>query len=190
MAKMETASILLAIGGDSGNTVPKYGVTPAEVAVLRLLHGEQSVTDIDVNGFEERTDRQEIARLQQTYNRRDGANLTAREVNTLYPGAAARVEMKFSDLELPDALYAVKERKVARDVETTQDDKGGDKPLDKMTKTELEVYATRYNDLDLAGVTKKDDILAAIQLHEEKQSRKDGDKADPNPPATGGSVFE
>lgn len=168
MAKMETASILLALGGDSNNTVPKYAVTPAEVAVLRVLHGEQSVTDIDVNGFAERTDRQEIARLQQTYNRRDGANLTAREVNTLYPGAAARVELKFADLELPDALYAVKERKIARDTDDGETTENGDKPLDKMTKTELEVYASKYPDLELAGVTKKDDIRAAIELHEEK----------------------
>lgn len=193
MAKLETASILLALGGDQGNTVPKYGVTPAELMVLRQLHGEDAITEIKVlDEVSEVTNRQEVGRLREIYARREGDNTVAREVDMLFPGIGAHVPSKFSELELPDELYAVKERDVPREKDDDATPAAdGDKPLDKMTKTELEAYASKYSDLDLAGVTKKDDIRAAIELHEEKLSRNDQDvKADPNPPATGGSVFE
>lgn len=183
MAKLETASVLVAVGGDPGNTVPKYEVTAAEVAVLRLLHGEDAVFDVKVIGSVDRTDRQEIGRLQSIYSRRDGERTIANEVNMLYPGVGAKVPVKFADLELPEELFAVKEREVAK----TEDDapEGEDKPLEKMTKTELEVYADKKG-VDLTGVTKKDDILEAIQLHEKSLAENGGNDETP----ANGSVFE
>ena len=40
---MQTANVLLALGGKRGESVPKYGVTPAEVVVLQQLHGQDAV---------------------------------------------------------------------------------------------------------------------------------------------------
>lgn len=179
MAKLETASILLAIGGDGNNTVPKYDVTAAEIAVLRLLHGEQAVTDVKVVGSVDRTDRQEIARLQNIYSRREGERIINTEVNALYPGVGARVPTKIADLELPEELFAVKEREVAKDDDDTDVvDENGEKPLGKMTLKELQTYASQYPDLDLNGVTRKDDVREAIELHEKTlaDGGQDGEK--------------
>ena len=46
MPELQTANVVLALGGDARNTVPKYAVTAAEVAVLRMIHGDAAVFDV------------------------------------------------------------------------------------------------------------------------------------------------
>lgn len=103
---MHKASILLAIGGDTGNTVPKHNVTPAEVAVLRHIHGDDAVTDIKPTGDLKRTNREERQRLAEVYGRRDDKGRhVAPAVDALFPGAATRVFETFDELDLPEELY-------------------------------------------------------------------------------------
>jgi len=174
---MQTANVFVALGGRRANSVPKYGVTAAETAVLRLIHGEDAVYEIDVQGSVSRTHRQEIARLAQIYGRQEGERRISPAVNELFPGAAARVFETFDELEIPEELFAVKERKTAgRDPLDHDNDgrKGGsltdaarvDKGLDGMTLKELQAHASRYPDLDLTGITRKADVLEALKLHE------------------------
>ena len=71
---MQLATCLLSLGGDAGNTVPKYDVTPSEVAVLRVIHGDEAVKEIRVTGSDDRGNRAERERLVAFYGRTvDGA---------------------------------------------------------------------------------------------------------------------
>jgi len=110
---METANIMLALGGDAGNTVPKYGVTVAEIAVLRLIHGESSVTDVEPVGEIERTNRQELERLNLLFRRPEGAEQRS-PVATLFPGAGARVFTSLDELDIPEDFYKAETRVVAK----------------------------------------------------------------------------
>ena len=102
---MQLARILLSLGGDAGNTVPKSGVTPSEIAVLRIIHGEESVKEIEPYGQVARTSRQERQRLTDLYGRNIEGRTTARAVDMLFPGVAARLFDDFSELELPEEFY-------------------------------------------------------------------------------------
>lgn len=156
---MQTANIVLALGGDRNNTVPKYNVTPAEAAVMRQIHGDDSVREVNITGSVQRTHRQEIGRLAERYGRRDGERRISPEVNELFPGAAARVFETFDELELPEDFYVAQGRK------TTAAPRKANTTVENMTVKELQVHADKIG-CDLAGVSKKADIIEAIKLHE------------------------
>lgn len=106
---MQTADVMVAVGGGRDNTVPKYGVTAAEIAVLRALHGPDAVFDIEPTEEVERTNREELGRLRQEYGgAKDGDG--QRVVDLLYPGAAARVFESFDELEIPEDFYKAEKR--------------------------------------------------------------------------------
>ena len=103
---MQLANALLALAGDVGNTVPKFGVTPSEVAVLRFIHGEDAVTDIEVLDAEvQRSSREERERLSHAYGANEGERRVSRAVEALFPGIAARVFDNFEEMELDDSLF-------------------------------------------------------------------------------------
>lgn len=95
---MELANCTVALGGDRGQLVPKYHVTPSEVAVLRFIHGEDAVMDIEVVATVARTGAAERARLHQQYGRYDGNGYQAKAVDVLFPGVAARLFESFDEL--------------------------------------------------------------------------------------------
>lgn len=104
--EFEVADCHIALGGDIMNTVPKSGVTAAEIAVLQAIHGSDAVHEVKITGTIERSQRVERERLKTTYgNARDNAGVA--HVERLYPGAAARVFEDFDELGLDDAQYAV-----------------------------------------------------------------------------------
>jgi hypothetical protein len=105
---MQIANCLVALGGDQGNRVPKHGVTAAEIAVLRLEHGEDAVQDIEPAGEINRRNRDELLRLQSVYGRRDAQR--ASPVAILYPGAAARVHERLDELDLPEQFFKAERR--------------------------------------------------------------------------------
>ena len=107
---MQLANITLALGGDRGQTIQKFGVTPAEVAVLREIHGEASVFDVQpLDEDAERSNREERTRLLEIYGKPPGSReLSAVEV--LFPGAAARVFENFDELELDESFYKATDR--------------------------------------------------------------------------------
>jgi hypothetical protein len=104
---MQIANILLSLGGDNRNQVPKYDVTPAEVAVLRVIHGEDAVIDIEPLGEIKRTNREERQRLAQIYSQvqPDGTRRSP-AVDSLFPGVAARVYESFDEMDdLPEEFF-------------------------------------------------------------------------------------
>ncbi|MFY7925569.1 MAG: Rho termination factor N-terminal domain-containing protein [Aquidulcibacter sp.] len=184
---METANVFVAIGGDRRNTVPKYNVTVAEVEVLRFIHGEDAVFDIELlPETVKRTHRQEIGRLTEKYGRQEGEARVSPAVATLYPGSGARVPETFEDLDLPDELFIAIGRKTTASKPAKVEEPEGD-GLDDMSLKQLQAHA-QANNIDLAGVTRKADVIEAIRMATAAQADTDdqdeddgvGDMADKN----------
>lgn len=107
---MELANCILALGGDTQNTVPKFAVTPAEVALLLAIHGDQSISEIEVVGEIDRRNIEEADRLLAQYPAKDeSGNLILQQV---YPGRQPILHQTFADLQLPDHFFAVTQRAV------------------------------------------------------------------------------
>jgi hypothetical protein len=119
---MQTANIMLALGGDKGNCVPKYGVTAAEIAVLRAIHGDDAVFDVEPTGEDalaedgerKRTNREELARLQHQYASGRLFGTDVRAVGALFPGAAARVFEDIDELGLSEEAFKAESRATAK----------------------------------------------------------------------------
>lgn len=101
---MELANILLALGGDRNNTVPKYDVTPAEIAVLSAIHGVDAVFDIVPTGETVHTSfRDERERLARLYPAKtEDSKLVVLEV---YPGTAPVLHTSIESLGLDESLF-------------------------------------------------------------------------------------
>jgi hypothetical protein len=140
---MQTAQVMVNIGGDSGNQVPKT-VTAAEIAVLIAIHGDDAVSNIEPLGDEDRTNRDELNRLRGIYGHAtDGEN--NRIIERLYPGAGARVFETLAELGLPEVLYKPTARASAAPaaaVDPLDHDgdgkKGGSKASRKAKKADVE----------------------------------------------------
>ena len=169
---MQTAHILLALGGDQGNTVPKRDVTAAEIAVLMAIHGNASVTNIEPVGNINQGNRAELARLRQTYGRAMDADNNS-IVGKLFPGAAARVFETLDELEIPEDFYKPTAR--AKPLFGGKGDHDADgaaggahapvpapEGLEALTIAKLKELASEKN-IDLGDATKKADIIAAIE---------------------------
>lgn len=100
---MQTANVMVALGGDKGTTVPKYGVTISEIAVLQALHGNDAVHDIEPTGDIERSDREEIARLREIYGNAKQGDVPV--MNVLFPGAAARAFRNWDEIEIDAEFF-------------------------------------------------------------------------------------
>lgn len=106
---METANAFVALGGDKDNTVPKI-VTPPEVELLRRIHGDDAVHEIEVIGDEPRSKQSELARLAYDYNSasdEDGRKL----YQLLYPSHTL-LPSTFAELQLPSTFYRATARAV------------------------------------------------------------------------------
>lgn len=113
---MQIANALLSLAGDPGNTVPKYGITVAELTVLRVIHGEGAVNEIEPIGEIVRSDREELERLHEMFPRPAG---TPSPVRATYPGAVARVHHTFAEVDIPDTCFKATAR-VSRETPLAQ----------------------------------------------------------------------
>lgn len=130
---MQLINCLVALGDDRRNTVPKLAITVAEAAVLRAIHGNDSIHDIEPssakdveaatnrleNEYSERggirfdpktpgvvqvSNRGELARLKLKYGRARDEDGNA-IVEIIYPGAAAQVFINLDDIGFPESCF-------------------------------------------------------------------------------------
>ena len=106
MATIQTASFLLALGGDIGNTVPKFGVPASEIAVLQSIHGYDAVGDLVVDGEIEVSNGEEIERLRSVYAHAHDSN-GGRIIDAVYPGRGAQVVRAIEDLGLLEEQFKI-----------------------------------------------------------------------------------
>lgn len=151
---MQTANVLLALGGQRGNSVPKRGVTAAEIAVLMAIHGVDAVYDITPLDEEvERSARDEKARLFERYPARDDDGRFVVEV--VYPGNAPVLHQDIADLGLPEELFATTERVTAKpkSAKPAKKASGGRKPRPATETAKVENSADAlFEDEDGDGV--------------------------------------
>lgn len=108
---MKLLNIMLAVGGGRDHSFPKEGVTAAEIAVLRAIHGEDAVFDVEPTNIDApgengglRSNREERERLRLTYGAAtDGEGRSI--VGQMFPGAAARVFEDVEELGLPEEFF-------------------------------------------------------------------------------------
>lgn len=104
MATIQTASFLLALGGDIGNTVPKFGIPASEIAVLQSIHGYDAVGDLVVDGEIEISNGEELERLRSVYAHAHDSN-GGRIIDAVYPGRGAQVVRSIDDLGLQEEQF-------------------------------------------------------------------------------------
>lgn len=109
---MQLAHCWVALGGDTGNTVPKFDVTPAEIAVLQAIHGSDAVFDIVPVNDTNRSNREERSRLLAFYGKPAGSREVS-AVDALFPGMSARLPETFEELELDESFFKATERATA-----------------------------------------------------------------------------
>lgn len=97
-----------------------------------------------------------------------GLSYTGYGVKATAANPFAEVDKK----EVSDALVASGYFSFVEGGVNADNDKGGNKPIEKMTEKELEAYAAE-NGIDLSGTSKKADKLAVIQ-----QALAESDNAD------------
>lgn len=109
---MQFANVMVRLGGHLGNTVPRYQVSAAEIAVLRAIHGPDSVYDVDpvdasdVDDSRKLKNRDELQRIREAYA---GPNSTIL-VNQLFPGISARVPETIDELGLDESHFKAETR--------------------------------------------------------------------------------
>jgi hypothetical protein len=118
---MQTAHCLLSLGGDHGNTVMKYDVTAAEIAVLRAIHGDESVKDVEPAGDVKRPHRVERERLLGIYGMAKIPDTKVSVVETMFPGVAARVFETLQEIDLPESFYKATGHLTAQSSEPDED---------------------------------------------------------------------
>lgn len=149
---MDIANVIVALGGDKDNTIPKFNVTAAEIAVLRTLHGSDAVFDIQPIGTVSTKNRDERARLVHIYGNakdNDGKSI----VGQLFPGAAARVFETLDELELPEDFFKAETRVTASTPspvkaaaptpKAPEIEPATTKSIQEMTKAELQAELTK-----------------------------------------------
>lgn len=102
---MEICDIMLRLAGSNDNIVPKLDVTPAEILILRHLHGADSVFNIRPKGSDKRTHAGEWERLKGIYGRNgqstsDGSTVM---LDSIFPGAIKQLPVGLSDIPGEDA---------------------------------------------------------------------------------------
>lgn len=106
---MELANVMVALGGERDNTVPKYRVTPPEIAVLVAIHGDDAVHDIEPLEEEITISTREIMTdLLARYPALDDSGNPV--VRNVYPGVSPVLHQTLADLGLPEELYKATER--------------------------------------------------------------------------------
>lgn len=114
---MDYVNLQVAIGGDIGNTVPKFFVPVSEIPVLMAIHGPDALFDFEPvdapEGGEDLSSAEELQRLRSIYGHvtdGDGENI----LRQVYPGAGAQVVDSIDALDIPEGAYKTLERVTAK----------------------------------------------------------------------------
>lgn len=98
---MQLCDIQLRIAGSLNHVVPKQDVTPAEILVLRRLHGDDAVIDIRPTRQDKRQHSFEWDRLVAMYGQNGSSSTDGQSVllNDLFPGAIKKLPVSLAEIE-------------------------------------------------------------------------------------------
>ena len=89
---MQRCNCTVRLSGDQNNTVPKKGVSPAEIAILVAIHGDGSITDIQPTHMDKTPHATERSRLSTIYGHH--------VVDRIFPGEFSPLPVSLKDLSL------------------------------------------------------------------------------------------
>lgn len=123
---MQTASCyvrLLNSNGPSKHEVFKSPVTPPEVVLLRMVHGDDAVVNVKALGMDKREHRRELDRLRARYG--------AENVERAFPGHSPSLPVRFADIGIDlnadeDEAEAVPQPKRGRRAKAAEEVAGSD----------------------------------------------------------------
>lgn len=169
---MQQANISLMLGGDRGQIVHKYAISPAEVTILRAVHGVEAVHEIEIiKGKIERSDREELEHLAAIYGQAtDGENNNI--MRTLFPGAGAKLPKNFAELGIQEDFYKT-DRAAVNYFPELEDDADDALEAEVLRKAEEEEAARLAAEEKKAAAKEKADKAAA-----DKAAKAEADKAD------------
>ncbi len=98
---MQTASCTVRLSGSRDNTVHKPSVTVAEIAILRAIHGSESVTNIVTLENDKRPHRAERERLEKLYGKATDA-ADKRVIDLVFPGINTPLPNTLADIGLAE----------------------------------------------------------------------------------------
>lgn len=103
---MQLANIMVRLGGSLLNTVHVANASPAEIIVLRAIHGDDSVTDVRPTEFKPTRHDAEFERLATKYDRAASMAAPGAEksplLGRLFPGAIKKLPERLAEVGLPD----------------------------------------------------------------------------------------
>lgn len=109
---MQLAKVYVRLGGDTRQVVPKEGVTPAEVVVLKHIHGgQQAIGKVLLTGETAVDDARELRRLRQNYTSPNCQKF----LGEAFPGLDPKLPQTFSDIGV---RLAKEDDEVAEEVES------------------------------------------------------------------------
>ena len=97
---MELATCEVRLNGDLQNTVIKDNITPAELLILRAIHGAESVVRIIIKAMNRRQYSTEVERLSKIYDRPAEETYIVQKV---FPGNAAALPGTFKEIGVSDS---------------------------------------------------------------------------------------
>lgn len=147
---MQRANCSVRLSGDVGTNIPKYGITPPEAAVLRRLHGPDSVNGLTLVSGNDKTPHAEIMEgLLRQYSARNKESGTPIVIE-LFPGINPRLPTTFSEIGFVVAEESPKQRQTAL---------AGDTVLSvPELKAELDARGVKYR-----GNASRDTLAALLQ---------------------------
>lgn len=114
---MQLSNLTLRLGGSMLHTVPKINCTPAEILVLRALHGDDAVVDVRPTKFDKtRRHEDEYERLSTLYDRAASTLAPGGDsksvMGQLFPGAMKKLPVHLKEIGLghlmsPTSIAAV-----------------------------------------------------------------------------------
>lgn len=128
---MEFANVQVSINENQLMNIYKTDVTPAEVVLLQMIHGQESVNNIQLSGnnknpkFAKRTMAQEIERLKKVYGEK--------KFKLAYPGATPRLASTFADLGIDFSKQIAAEAKASIAAKKDKKVEAGKKGLENKT---------------------------------------------------------
>lgn len=102
---MQECNCTVRHGGSLLHTIPMTGVTPAEILILRRIHGEDAVVDIRPIRMAKTRQEVEWARLAEKYDRASSFTSAPGEENQplmarMFPGAVHRLPVSLKEIGL------------------------------------------------------------------------------------------
>lgn len=108
---MELAQVNFKLGGNVNNTVILRDVTPAELAIMAYMHGEDCVQSLTLTGHaKDRPNREELLRLQNKFKTPHGAEVLAKVfpgMNPQFPATFRSIGYDVHELAAEDEVTRV-----------------------------------------------------------------------------------